>query len=161
MFLILRIFGDLIDGPRQGGAQSLVHYAAAGFADGCQPMESPIFRTAVAELAHQQTVRQHDQVHVPGLALAVAQLTVSHAQLLLAVAVKGFRAGPTLSIHAQNTMDLPTCAVGNQNLGRRTIATILPQDHDSYGMFYLRQADGRGEVPLPRVTDNLPIYVPG
>ena len=104
MFLVLRIFGDLIDGPRKGRAKSLVHHSAAGFADGRQSMERPIFRTAVAELAHQQTVRQHHQVHVPGLALAVAQLTVSHAQLLLAVPMKGLRACPTISIHIQHAL---------------------------------------------------------
>jgi len=37
------------------GAKSLVHHAAAaGFADGPQPMERPIFHTALAKLAHQQ-----------------------------------------------------------------------------------------------------------
>jgi hypothetical protein len=39
-------------------------------------------------LTHEQAVRRHDQVHVPRLALAVAKLTVSHSQLLLA-ALKG------------------------------------------------------------------------
>ena len=59
VFLVLRILADLIDGPRKGRAKSLVHHSAAGFADGRQSMERPIFRTAIAELAHQQTVRQH------------------------------------------------------------------------------------------------------
>jgi hypothetical protein len=33
VFLVLRIFGDLIDGPSEGRAQRLVHHTAAGFAE--------------------------------------------------------------------------------------------------------------------------------
>jgi hypothetical protein len=36
-------------------------------------------------LGHEQTVHQQHEIHVPGLAFAAAQLTVAHAQALLAV----------------------------------------------------------------------------
>jgi hypothetical protein len=49
----------------------------AGFAAGLQPTKSPITRTVLPQLTHEQAVRRHDRVHVPGLALAVANLTVS------------------------------------------------------------------------------------
>ena len=152
MFLVLRILGDLIDGPRKGRAKSLVHHSAAGFADGRQSMECPIFRTAVAELAHQQTVRQHHQVHVPGLALAVAQLTVSHAQLLLAVPMKGLRACPTISIHVQDALRFPTHTVGDQDLTRARVASMVPEDQDAYFVIHFGNVDRAGEVPLPLVA---------
>jgi len=79
------VFLDLLDDPGEGGAERFVQHCPAGFADGPQPTESPIVRTVLPQLAHEHTVRQHDQVHVPGLALAVAELTVSHAKLLLTV----------------------------------------------------------------------------
>ena len=55
-------------------------------------------RTVLIELSHEQTVRQHDHIHVPGLALAIAQLIVSPAQLLLTVPMKGLRSCPAISI---------------------------------------------------------------
>ncbi len=43
-------------------------------------MERPFLRTALLQLAHEQTVRQHDQVHVPGLALGITQLTITQPE---------------------------------------------------------------------------------
>jgi hypothetical protein len=45
-------------------------------------MERPFLRTALPQLAHERTVRQHDQVYVPGLALIVTQLTITQPKLL-------------------------------------------------------------------------------
>jgi len=152
MFHVLRIFNDLLDGPRQGRAKRLVHHSAAGFADGRQSMERPCFRTVVEKLAHQQTVRQHDQVHVPGLALAIAQLTVSHAQLLLTVPMKGLRACPAISIHIQDPLRFPTHAVGNQDFTRTRIAPMVPENQNAYFVIHFGKADRAGEVPLPLVA---------
>jgi hypothetical protein len=152
MLLALRILGDLIDGPHKGCAKSLVHHSAAGFADGRQSMECPILRTALSKLAHQQTVRQHYQVHVPGLALAVAQLTVSHAQLLLAVPMKSLRACPTISIHVQHTLRFPAHAVADQDLTRACIPSMVPDDQDAYFVIYFGEVDRAGKVPLPFVA---------
>ncbi len=81
MVIASRFLGDLLDGPGQCGPEGLAEHCPTGFADGRQPTEGPILRMALLELAHEQAVRQHDQVHVPCLALAVAKLTVSHAKL--------------------------------------------------------------------------------
>ena len=63
---------------------------------------SPLERTVVLQLAHQSGVRQHDEVHVPGLAHSVTQLTLTHAQVLLPVPVVGLRAGPASLIDLQD-----------------------------------------------------------
>src|SRR5260221_13265411 len=86
--------GDLLDRPGERRTQGLPAHRPTGFADGHQPMECPLLRTALLQLAHEQTVRQHDQVHVPGLALDVTQLAVAQPELLLAVPMEGLRARP-------------------------------------------------------------------
>ncbi len=88
------VFPDLLNDPGEGGAERLIEHRSAGFADGLQTTEGPLVRTVLPQLTHEQTVRQHDQVHVSGLALAVAELTVSHAKLLLTVPMIGLRAVP-------------------------------------------------------------------
>src|SRR6266567_2796841 len=70
------------DRPRQRRAQRLGQHRATGLADGRQPLRCPFIRTALPQLTHQQAVRQHDEVQVPGLALTVTQLTIPQAQLL-------------------------------------------------------------------------------
>ena len=149
MLWFLRIFRDLRHGPLESSAQGLVGDGATGLADGRQPLQRPILRAGGAKLLHQETVRQHHQVHVPCLALAAAQLTVSHSQLLLAVAVKSFRARPALSIDLQDAIDFPACAIGQQNFSRRLVAAVLPQDHDPHRMRDLGQTNGARVIPLP------------
>ena len=85
-------------------------------------------------------------------ALAVAQLTVSHSQLLLPIAVKGFRATPTFAVSLNNAVDFPMGAVGNQHFGQLGVAAVSPYQDDPHRMFDLGQADGRGEVPLAIIT---------
>jgi len=63
--------GDLLDRPGECRTQGLLHHRPTGFADGHQPMEGPLLRTALPQLAHEQAIRQHDQVDVPGLALVI------------------------------------------------------------------------------------------
>lgn len=79
MVKVFFVFPDLLHNPAKGGAERFVEHRSAGFADGLQPTESPFVRTVLPQLAHEQAVRQHHQVHVPGLALAIAGLTVTHA----------------------------------------------------------------------------------
>jgi len=146
------IFGDFGDGPLQGGAEGFVDNGAAGLADGRQPLEGPFRRAAVAELSHQETVDHQHQVHMPCLALAAAELAISHAQFLFAVTVKGFRACPALPVGVQDACDFPTRAIGHQDLGHGLITTIAPQEDDPHGMLHLRQADDGGVVPLSLVA---------
>src|SRR5918994_3942579 len=96
--MIVRPFksGDLVDRPGERRTQGLPAHRPTGFADGHQPMERPLLRTALLQLAHEQTVRQHDQVHVPGLALVITQLTVPQTDLLLAVPMERLRARPAV-----------------------------------------------------------------
>src|SRR5512142_2521010 len=89
---------DLLDRPRERRAQGLLDHRPTGFADGHQPMERPLLRTALLQLAQEQTVRQHDQVHVPGLALEITQLTVTQSELLLAVPMEGLRTPPAMPV---------------------------------------------------------------
>ena len=152
MFIAARFFGDLLDGPSQGRSQGFSQHGSTGFADGRQLLERPILRTALPELPHQQTVRQHDQIHVPGLALAIAQLTVSHAQLLLAVPMKGLRACPTISIHVQHALRFPTHTVADQDLTRARVPSMVPEDQDAYFVIHFGNMDRAGEVPLSPVT---------
>lgn len=99
MLIGLLASGDLVDRPRERRTQGLPRHCPTGFADGHQPMERPITRTALLQLAHEQTVRRHDQVHVPGLALDITQLTIAQSELLLAVPMKGLRTRPAIAVH--------------------------------------------------------------
>lgn len=69
--MVFFMLPDLLNDPGNGGAERFIEHGAAGFADGFQTTESPFVRTILPQLAHEQAVRQHDQVHVPGLALAI------------------------------------------------------------------------------------------
>jgi hypothetical protein len=70
--MIFFAFPNLLNNPAKGGAERLAKHRSAGFADGLQTAERPFARTVLPQLTHEKTVRQHHQVHVPGLALAVA-----------------------------------------------------------------------------------------
>ena len=89
---------------------------------------------------------------MPGLALAAALLTRSHAQLLFAVAVKGFRAGPTITVRLENPVNFPSSAVGDQNLPEFYVTTVVPNQDNSHWMLHLRQTYRSGIVPLTRVA---------
>ena len=66
------VFFDMVDGPSHGRTQRLSQHCSTGFADRPQLLVCPVIRMALPQLFHQQTVRYHDQVHMPRLALAVA-----------------------------------------------------------------------------------------
>src|SRR3982751_3166717 len=90
---------DLLDRPGDRRPQGLLAHRPTGLADGHQPVECPLLRTVLPQLAHEQAVRQHDQVDVPGLALVITQLTVTQPELLLAVPMERLRARPTPAVH--------------------------------------------------------------
>src|ERR671921_1946962 len=97
--------GDLLDRPGERRTQRLPTHRPTGFADGHQPMERPLLRTTLPQLAHEQTVRQHDQVDVPGLALDITQLTIPQTDLLLAVPMERLRARPAMPVHPHDPTD--------------------------------------------------------
>src|SRR5258708_37558978 len=107
MLIGLLVSSNLVDRPRDRRSQGLPRHRPTGFADGHQPMERPLTRTALLQLAHEQTVRQHDQVHMPGLALDITQLTITQPELLLAVPMKGLRTRPTIPVHPHDPTHLP------------------------------------------------------
>src|SRR3989304_10632869 len=152
MTSFFRIFDYFLDGPINRGSEGLTEHRATGFADGRQSPESPFLRTASLELAHEQTIREHDEIHVPGLAFAVTQLTVPHPQFLLAVPMKCLRACPPMSVHLQNAMNLPLDTIRSENLARLLVPTVIPQDQDPHLVVHTRNAHRTGEVPLPSVT---------
>ena len=67
----------LFDHPHDRFAQGLTKHRAAGLADGRQASLSPFLRTVLPQLAHQGAVRQEDEIHMPGLALATPELTIT------------------------------------------------------------------------------------
>ena len=143
-----RFVTHVLDGPGQRLAQGFPEDRPTGFADGRQLLKRPFLRMALPQLFHQETVRQHDEVHVPGLALAITQLTVPHAQLLLAIPMKGLGACPAMAITAHDPMDFPLNSVRDQDDAWRGLVLVVPQDHDPDLMAHLRKTQGAGEVPL-------------
>src|SRR6516225_9347611 len=143
----------LLDRPSQSRAQVLTEHCSTGFADCRQPMERPLTRTALPQLARQETIRQHDQVHVPGLALGITQLTVTEAELLLTVPMEGLRTCPAMPVHPHDATHLPGDSVGHQDLAGLVIVSIPPENHDAYLVVHVGDPHGHCEVPLPLVTD--------
>ena len=62
----------LFDRPGDGFTERFSRHGSTGFADGRQHGMSPVTRTALPHPCHEQTVRQHHEIHMPGLALAAA-----------------------------------------------------------------------------------------
>jgi hypothetical protein len=143
---------DLFDHPGDGGSHGFAQYRPTGFADGRQFAEGPFFRTVRPELIHKQSVRQHDQVPVPGLALAVAQLTISHAQLLLSVPMKGLRAGPAIFVNQENSPHFPGDAIGYQNFAGFFVSFFVPNNDNPHFVVDAGDMQAHGEVPLLLVS---------
>ena len=64
--------GGLFNGPMDGFTERFSRHGSTGLTDGRQHTMSPATRTALLHLGYEQTVRQHDQIQVPGLALGGA-----------------------------------------------------------------------------------------
>ena len=146
-------FTRAFDGPFQRFGQSLTQDQPAGLADGRQAHVSPVLRTVVLQLTHQSGVRQNDELHVPGLAHAVPELTLAHAQMLLPVPMEGLSSCPAFAIGLENTVHFPIGSIGDQNLARLVGAFRIPQHYDPHWMADFRQTDALGEVPLCASAD--------
>src|SRR4030095_6689581 len=94
---------ELVHNPSDHALQGLGFHSTTGFADGRQRPPSPVLRTGLLQRAHQETVRCADEIHVAGLPLAGAHLSVSDPQLLLPVPMKG-RVCPTFYTHGNSAM---------------------------------------------------------
>jgi len=106
----------LLDYPGQGRAQVFPEHCSTGFADRRQPLERSLTRTALPQLAYQQTIRQHDQIHVPGLALDITHQTVAEAELLLAVPMEGLRTCPATKVNPHDPTHFPGDPIDHENL---------------------------------------------
>ena len=143
----------LLDCPGQRCAQVFPKHSPTGFADCRQPMECPLTRTVLPQLAHQETIRQHDQVYVPGLALGITQLTVAEAELLLTVPMKCLRTCPAMPVHPHDPTHFPGDPIGHQDLAGFHIVPVPPENRDPNLVFDVGDAHGHREVPLPSVAD--------
>src|SRR5690348_15730789 len=108
---------------------------------------------ALPQLFHEKTVRQHDEVHVPGLALAVTQLTIAHTQLLLAIPMKGFRSCPTMPVTLDNAVHLPVQVIRDQDDPGLFVVTALPENKDANFVIDVGNPQRTGEVPLLAALD--------
>jgi len=152
---------DTVDHPGDRVAQGFLQYRSAGLPDGRQTFECPLTRTALPQLAHEDTVRQEDQVHMAGLAKAVPELTIAHAQMLLAVPMKALRPAPTAPVDPENTRYVPEGSIGHQNLAGLGVILPGPQDHDPHRMIHVRDFDAPGEIPLPVLPDRHELAILG
>ena len=87
-------------------------------------------RTVLPQLAHQETIRQHDQIYVPGLALGITQLQFAEAELLLTVPMKGLRTCPAMPVHPHDPTHFPGDPIGHQDLAGLVIVPIPPENHE-------------------------------
>lgn len=69
-----------IQRPGDRFRERFAQHRTTRFADGRQLFGRPATHTALVQLCHQQTVRQQDEVKMPGLALATAQLTIAETK---------------------------------------------------------------------------------
>jgi hypothetical protein len=119
---MLRLFNH----PCNRLAQGLAEHCATGLADGRQACVSLFLRTVMPQLAHQGAVRQEHEIHKPGLALAIPELTITHTQVLLSVPMEGLRSRPALAIGLENAMHFPVGSIGDQNLTRFGSTLLIP-----------------------------------
>src|SRR5689334_12293495 len=144
---------SLLDGPGERLPKRLTCDRTTGLADGHQAHMSPIERAVVLQLAHQSAVHHHDEIHVPGLAHSVTQLTLAHAQMLLSVPVVGLRPSPASLVDLQDTMGFPMDAIGDQHLARLFGVGGLPQHQQTHWMVDFWEANSLCEIPLGMTAD--------
>src|SRR5215212_5204582 len=106
-------FTCAINHPFERLGQRFAEDQPTGFADGRQAHVRPVLRTVVSHLPHEGGIRQDDQMHVPGLAQAVSELTLTHAEMLLSVPMEGLCPCPAFPIRLEHAMDFPIGAIGD------------------------------------------------
>src|SRR5215471_15269017 len=161
-------YRELLHTPVDDALQRLGFDGATGFADGRQRPPSPVLHTALPQRTHQETVRCADEIHMAGLPLAAAHLTVSQAPLLLAVPMERLGPCPAMAIHQHHPDHFPPQPVADQRFTRLLVAALAPKQHDPYRMIHLRDAHLFAEVPVSsaaypyrffRLPGNLPRHV--
>src|SRR5919202_1750562 len=112
------LYREFLDNPVYDAFECLSFDGSTGFADGRQRPPSPLLHTTLLQRTHQETVRCADEIHVAGLPLPPAHLTVAQAQLLLAVSMKGLGACPAMAIDQYDTNHFPPQPVTDQRFAR-------------------------------------------
>jgi len=143
----------MFDCPGQGFAERFTRDAATGLADGHQACVIPIQGAVVPQLTHESGVHQHDEVHVPGLAHPVAELTIAHAQVLLPVPIIGLGSGPTSLVDLQNAVGFPMGSVRHQHFAWLLGVGLRPEEQQAHRMIHLRDAHRCGEIPWRMAAD--------
>src|SRR5690606_17974804 len=105
------------------------------------------------QLGHNRAVRQEDQMHMPGLALAVPELTLAHAEMLLPVPMKGLRSCPAMAIGLEDASDFPEGSVRHQHLVRLSRFLVAPEQDQPHGMLHLGDLHRLGEPILSLAID--------
>jgi len=75
---------------------------------------------------------------VAGLLLAAAYLTVSQAQLLLAVPMKGLGACLAMALYQYHPNDFPSYTVTDQRFTCLRAPAFTPKQHDPHGVRHVR-----------------------
>src|SRR5947207_5154791 len=138
----------LFDHPGDRFTQGLAKHCATGLADGRQACLSPFLRTVVLQLRHQSAVRQEYEIHVPCLALAFPELTITHTQMLLPVPMEGLCPCPAFAIGLEDTMHFPIGSITDHDLAWFGSSLLFPQHRNPYRVRDTGNADTFREIPL-------------
>ena len=142
-------YGQLVHNPIHDPLQRLGFDGPTGFADGRQRAPSPVIQMRLVQRAPQETGRYADEIHVAGLPLASASLTVSQAQPLLPISRKGLGACPPIPLDHYHTDDFPPQAVAHQRRAGLLVPTGLPKHHHPPRMIDVRNAPLLAKVSIP------------
>jgi len=126
---------EFIHNPVDDSCQCLGFHRTTGFADGRQRAPSPVLHTALLQRAHQQTIRCADKIHVAGLPLAAAHLTIAQPQLLLPVSMKRLGPCPTMPIHQDHPHHFPPQTITHQRCACLLGPTLSPKQQDLHGHY--------------------------
>ena len=145
--------------PRDRITQRFLEHRSAGLANGLEAFECPITHTTLPQLSHQHAVRQEDQIHMAGLAKAIPELTIAHAQMLLAVSMKALCPTPATPINSQDTCHVPHRSITDEHLPSFLLFFPAPQNHDPHRMSHLRNFDALREIPLSILADRYELAI--
>ena len=96
-----------------------------------------------------------------GLAKAIPELTVTHAQMLLAVPMEALCASPATTINLQYPRNLPMGSITDENLFSFFIFLFSPEYNNANLMVHIRDTNAFGKIVLPRTVEHDQLAVVG
>lgn len=90
---------------------------------------------------------------MPGLAIAVPELTLAHAEMLLPVPMDGRCPWPAMPIGWEDACEFPAGTIGHQHLVRCARVLVTPQQPEPHGLLALGPTHRFGEPLLGRAVD--------